>query len=118
MLTYLTNTAGFLAVVGMVDYSATKAATIALHEGLRTELKVLHNAPAIRTTLVCPSTTRTNMFKGLRGSSAFLIPVKEPSYVADLVVDAIWAGESRQIVLPTFQSFSCSWLRAFPAGYR
>lgn len=102
----------------MVDYSATKAAAISLHEGLRTELKVHHNAPAIRTTLVCPSTTNTKMFKGLRGSSAFFVPIKEPSYVASLVVDAIWAGESRQIVIPTFQSWSCAWLRAFPASYR
>lgn len=42
--------ASFMTQASSVDYACTKAATLALHEGLNQELKILYNAPSVRTT--------------------------------------------------------------------
>jgi short-subunit dehydrogenase len=42
--------ASFLTQASNVDYGCTKAAALALHEGLTQELKILYNAPLVRTT--------------------------------------------------------------------
>ena len=41
--------ASFVALAGAVDYSCTKAAALAFHEGLTQELKYRYNAPHVRT---------------------------------------------------------------------
>jgi short-subunit dehydrogenase len=41
--------ASFMTQASNVDYACTKAAALALHEGLNQELKILYNAPLVRT---------------------------------------------------------------------
>lgn len=40
----------FMTQASNVDYACTKAATLAFHEGINQELKILYNAPLVRTT--------------------------------------------------------------------
>ena len=94
--------ASFVALAGAVDYSATKAALLALHEGLTQELKHRYKCPQIRTTIVHPSWTKSAITSheairaGLKQAGASLL---EPEDVADAMVKQIVAAKSGQIVL-------------------
>ena len=64
--------AALMAVPGMVDYGASKAASVVLHEGLSAELSA--TAPRVRTILVCQGHVRTPLFEGYDTGSPFLVP--------------------------------------------
>ncbi|KAH6633390.1 hypothetical protein C7974DRAFT_170488 [Boeremia exigua] len=94
--------ASFVALAGAVDYSATKAALLALHEGLTQELKHRYKTPQIKTTIVHPGWTKSALTAheaikaGLNQVGARLL---EPENVADAMVKQILAAKSGQIVL-------------------
>ncbi|KAF3006704.1 hypothetical protein E8E13_009120 [Curvularia kusanoi] len=94
--------ASFVALAGAVDYSATKAALLALHEGLTQELKHRYKCPQIKTTIVHPNWTKSAITAhealkaGLKEAGASLL---EPEVVADAMVKQIIAAKSGQIVL-------------------
>ncbi|KAJ0267388.1 hypothetical protein COL922a_014948, partial [Colletotrichum nupharicola] len=52
MVVTVASQAGYTVTPNMVDYSATKAAAIAFHEGLGAELVTRYNAPRVRTVLI------------------------------------------------------------------
>jgi NAD(P)-dependent dehydrogenase (short-subunit alcohol dehydrogenase family) len=58
--------AAFVGICGTVDYCATKAGTMAFHEGLTQELKHRYKCPEIKTTIVYPNWTTTAMVRKLR----------------------------------------------------
>lgn len=94
--------ASFVALAGAVDYSATKAALLSLHEGLTQELKHRYKCPQIKTTIVHPGWTRSAITAheairaGLKRTGAKLL---EPENVADAMVKQIIAAKSGQVVL-------------------
>jgi all-trans-retinol dehydrogenase (NAD+) len=94
--------ASFVALAGAVDYSCTKAALLAFHEGLTQELKHRYKCPQIKTTIVHPGWTRSAITShpaiqaGLKRVGASLL---EPGDVADAIVKHILAAKSGQIVL-------------------
>jgi all-trans-retinol dehydrogenase (NAD+) len=106
--------ASFVALAGAVDYSASKAALLAFHEGLTQELKHRYNCPQIKTTIVHPGWTKSALTSheaiksGLKQAGATLL---EPEDVADAMVDQIVAAKSGQIVLGPAVSPK---IRAFP----
>lgn len=106
--------ASFVALAGAVDYSATKAALLALHEGLNQELKYRYKCPEIKTTIVHPGWTRSAITSheaikaGLERAGASLL---EPEDVADAMVKQIIAAKGGQIVLGPQISPK---IRAFP----
>lgn len=104
----------FFVPAGLVDYAATKAAVMAMHEGLNQELKYRYNAPMIRTTVVHPTYVRTPLTgsweKALVKSSALTM---SPEYVGGEIVKAILSGRSQQVILPRTFAFT-STLRAMP----
>jgi short-subunit dehydrogenase len=102
----------------MVDYAASKAAALALYEGLQTELKHVYKAPRVRCTAVCPGTVGTKMFAGLKPTSEFIMPTLKPEEVADAIVDALWAGEARHISMPWVHRAMLPSLRALPQWWR
>jgi short-subunit dehydrogenase len=102
----------------MADYAASKAAALALHEGLQTELRNIHQAPKVRCTIVCPGTVGTKMFAGLRSSSEFIMPTLSADEVAEAIVSALWAGEARTIDLPWSHKVLFPSLRALPQWWR
>ncbi|KAH7135712.1 hypothetical protein B0J11DRAFT_167651 [Dendryphion nanum] len=104
--------ASFVGLAGMVDYSCTKAALMAFHEGLTQELKHRYNSPQIKTTIVYPHWTRTRLTApledGIRTTRASIV---EPKDVAHAMVRQIIAAKSGQIVLGPGIAAS---IRAFP----
>lgn len=94
--------ASFVALAGAVDYSATKVALLALHEGLNQELKHRYKCPQIKTTIVHPGWTKSaitahdGIKTGLAQAGATLL---EPEDVAAAMVKQIVAAKSGQIVL-------------------
>jgi short-subunit dehydrogenase len=106
--------ASFVALAGAVDYSATKAALLAFHEGLTQELKHRYKCPQIKTTIVHPNWTKTAITShsaieaGLKRVGASLL---EPEDVAEAMVQQIINARSGQIVLGPSISPK---IRAFP----
>jgi all-trans-retinol dehydrogenase (NAD+) len=94
--------ASFVALAGAVDYSCTKAALLAFHEGLTQELKHRYKCPQINTTIVHPGWTRSAITShsaiqaGLKSVGATLL---DPADVADAIVKQVLAAKSGQIVL-------------------
>ena len=107
--------ASFVACAGLVDYCATKAGVLALHEGLTQELKHRYNAPYIKTSIVHPIYVRTKLItsyaNSLQHSRAVVI---EPETVAKAIVKQITSGKSGQIIIPSWMS-PASGARGWPA---
>lgn len=107
--------ASFVGCAGLVDYCATKAGVLALHEGLTQELKHRYNAPFIKTSIVHPIYVRTKLITSyadsLRRNRAIVI---EPETVSNAIVKQILSGRSGQIVLPWWMS-AASGARGWPA---
>ncbi|OQD97806.1 hypothetical protein PENSOL_c011G01182 [Penicillium solitum] len=103
----------FMAQASNVDYSCTKAATLAFHEGINQELKVLYNAPSVRTSIIHPSWVRTPMISKLSNNPSFKASILEPEEVAHAIVNQILSGYGGQIILPEGGSWVSS-VRGFP----
>ncbi|KAJ4998527.1 Cytochrome P450 monooygenase 1 [Colletotrichum sp. SAR 10_66] len=98
----------------LVDYCASKAASVTFHEGLNCELKTKYKADGIITTIVQPSWVRTNMSP----KNADEIEEKQgkmlsPKEVADRTLAQVFACRGAQIVLPEKVWFFTT-LRAWP----
>ncbi|KAF2443650.1 dehydrogenase/reductase SDR family member 8 precursor [Karstenula rhodostoma CBS 690.94] len=92
--------ASYWGVGGMVDYCATKAAVLCLHEGLVQEVRQKHKAPNILFTSVHPNFVRTPLVEPyapkLSGQSLL-----EPTEVADAIAEQVLSCAGGQIYLPT-----------------
>lgn len=97
---------GHLATAGVVDYAATKAAAIAIYEGLQTEMKHFYKAPAVRISCLCPSAVKTAMFQGIKTSSNFFMPALVPEDLATTITNIVWSGEAQNISTPAFAYIS------------
>ncbi|CAM1506952.1 Fc.00g065930.m01.CDS01 [Cosmosporella sp. VM-42] len=116
MVVTVTSYAAWTPIPNMVDYGASKAASMALHEGLTAELATRHKAPKIRTILVHPGHTKTALFTGYDQKSDFMVPHLEPESVADAVVKQMLTGRSGKVVLPE-TGLWLSALRCLPDWY-
>ncbi|KAL9070872.1 MAG: hypothetical protein Q9157_005665 [Trypethelium eluteriae] len=105
------------ATARLVDYSASKAAALAVYEGLHSELKHVYNAPKVRVSCVAPCVVDTEMFRGIKAPSNFLVPRLRPREVADLIAETLWMGESRNLMVPAFAYISPP-TRALPEWWR
>ena len=116
----IASMASFVTAAGLVDYCASKAGALALHEGLGQELKHRFSAPEIKTSIVQPTYVQTkliNSFAGsLQSSRALVI---RPETVSNAIVKQILSGRSGQIVLPGWMGAAGgargwpSWLQEF-----
>jgi NAD(P)-dependent dehydrogenase (short-subunit alcohol dehydrogenase family) len=95
----IASAGGLVGTARLTDYCASKFAAVGFDESLRLELARL-GAP-IRTTVVCPFYVSTGMFAGVKTRFPRLLPILEPGYVADRIVDAI-RRDRRRVVLPRF----------------
>jgi all-trans-retinol dehydrogenase (NAD+) len=106
--------ASFVSLAAAVDYSCTKSAVLAFHEGLGQELKHRYKCPQIKTTIVHPGWTKSAITahsaiqEGLKNAGAKLL---EADDVADAMVKQIIAAQSGQIILGPAMS---SRIRALP----
>jgi len=110
----LASMASYTGPPELVDYAASKAAVLAIHEGLVSELKHRYDAPEIKTTCVHPIYVRTNLIstwqQSLKEKRALVI---QPQTVADAIVNQILRGTSDQLFLPSWMSAG-TLIRAFP----
>ncbi|KAM4864853.1 short-chain dehydrogenase/reductase family 16C member 6-like [Thomomys bottae] len=101
-LVCISSVAGVAGFSGLSDYSATKFAAFGLTESLFFELNLLEKAN-IKTTIICPFLIRTGMFDGCVSRFPLLLPILEPKYVAQKIIDAI-LEEKVYCILPKFAS--------------
>ncbi|XP_050682315.1 short-chain dehydrogenase/reductase family 16C member 6 [Leptidea sinapis] len=85
----VSSVAGLLGTYRCTDYSATKFATVGFHESLYTEIRA-HGHSTVHATLVCPYYINTGMFDGV---TPRLMPMLEPDYVAETMIDSIRKNE-------------------------
>lgn len=110
--------ASFVALAGAVDYSCTKAALLAFHEGLTTELKHRYKCPQILTSIIHPNWTKSAITsheaisEGLKKAGAKLWETED---VAEVIVNQIVSVKSGQIVLGPSMS---SKIRALPLWFQ
>jgi short-subunit dehydrogenase len=116
MVVTLSSIGSWASLPDMVDYSASKAAALAFHEGLSGELKFRYNAPRVRTVTVHPGHTQTALFAGFEQGSSFVTPTLHPDTVAEAVVRQVLTGRSGTIVIPEAGSM-VSMVRGLPDWY-
>ncbi|KAK1810203.1 hypothetical protein LTR12_015436 [Friedmanniomyces endolithicus] len=114
----ISSVLGKLGASHLADYTASKAALIALHASLRAELAsptAPEGAERIRTVLVTPGQLSTTLFAGVQTPSSFLGPVVEVVELAGEIVRMVDAGESGEISMPLYARY-IEWLHVLPAG--
>jgi all-trans-retinol dehydrogenase (NAD+) len=89
----IASAAGLIGVARMTDYAASKWAAVGFDESLRVELR--HQAPGVKTTVVCPYFIDTGMFEGVKSRFPSLLPILREEDVGKRVVEAIAANRSR-----------------------
>jgi all-trans-retinol dehydrogenase (NAD+) len=94
--------ASFVSLAGAVDYSCTKAALLAFHEGLGQELKHRYKCPQIKTTLVHPGWTKSHItaHPAIQGGLKKIgVKLLEAEDVAKAMVKQIIAARGGQVIL-------------------
>lgn len=106
--------AGFTTCPGMVDYAGTKAAAVAFHEGLTSELVVRYNAAKIRTLCICPNFVHTKLAEGFKNDSHFLNPTLYPETVVEEQFARIWGWEGGLVPVSSVQGIFAMTMRSWP----
>lgn len=97
----IASLASFVSGPGMTPYSGTKAAVLAMHEGLKAEARVIHKAPELQFTVVHPTFADTALvapYKDDLKTQGML--VLDPKVVSDAVVSQVMSGRGAQIFVP------------------
>ncbi|XP_070534970.1 epidermal retinol dehydrogenase 2-like [Ptychodera flava] len=84
-LVTIASLAGSCGCPGVVEHCASKFAAVGLHESLMLEMDI-QKVTGVHTTLVQPYFINTGMFDGVKTE---LIPMLDPVYVADKVLQAV-----------------------------
>lgn len=110
----IASLASFIAPGEIVDYSCTKAAALAFHEGLTQELKHWHKVGKVRTSIIHPLWVRTPMISILTGAGGhFKQRLLTPEMVSSAVVKQVVTQTSGQVILP-LSHVPLAFLRALP----
>jgi all-trans-retinol dehydrogenase (NAD+) len=87
----VSSAAGTIGVVGLADYCASKWGASGFLESLRFELRSLNSS--VQTTLVQPFFIATPLFRGARTRFPLILPILQPEYVAEQIVQAVLTGK-------------------------
>ncbi|XP_006888956.1 PREDICTED: short-chain dehydrogenase/reductase family 16C member 6-like [Elephantulus edwardii] len=87
-LVCISSAAGQIGTNGLVDYSASKFAACGTAEALFFELN-LQRKTKIKITIVCPYFINTGMFDGCATKYPLLLPLLEPEFATQTIVNAI-----------------------------
>ncbi|CAG8959624.1 hypothetical protein HYFRA_00001527 [Hymenoscyphus fraxineus] len=110
----IASMASFVTIAQNVDYSCSKVAVLAFHEGLRQELDHRYNARLVRTSIIHPFWVRTPLVAPLEKlSKDFPKVILNAQDVADKIVAQVASGYGGQIVMPR-QLAIASLLRGLP----
>ncbi|RNA42644.1 epidermal retinol dehydrogenase 2-like [Brachionus plicatilis] len=99
-LVTIASCAGMFGAAGLVDYCSSKFAAVGFDEALRNELLRIEKT-GVKTTVVCPNVINTGMFQGFKVAG---LPLLEPEYVADKVVEAVLTNQEL-LMLPRMTYF-------------
>ncbi|XP_048214391.1 epidermal retinol dehydrogenase 2 [Perognathus longimembris pacificus] len=102
-LVCISSSAGLVGVNGLADYCASKFAALGFAESVFLETYV-QNHRGIKTTIVCPFFIKTGMFDGCTTGCPSLLPILEPEYAVEKIVEAI-LQEKVYLYLPKFLYF-------------
>ncbi|XP_045570541.1 short chain dehydrogenase/reductase family 16C, member 5a isoform X1 [Salmo salar] len=87
-LVSIASSAGLIGVNGLADYCASKFAAIGFAESVALEL-LATGKDGVKTTIVCPYFINTGMFDGCNTKWPLLLPILDPDYVANKIIEAI-----------------------------
>jgi len=90
--------AGLFGVTGLADYCASKHGAVGFDESLRCEIYV-QGKTGVKTTVVCPYYINTGMFQGVQTRFPNLLPIVEPEYAVQKIMEAILTNQV-QLLLP------------------
>jgi len=108
----IASAAGIVGTSRLVDYCASKHAAVGFDEALRLELR--RAGSRVKTTVVCPFYISTGMFAGVKTRVPLLLPILEPEYAVNRIVEAV-RRDRRRLVMPRFVYLT--WLvRILPIG--
>ncbi|XP_055968001.1 epidermal retinol dehydrogenase 2 isoform X2 [Sorex fumeus] len=99
-LVCISSAAGLVGINGLADYCASKFAAFGFAESVLVEL-FGQKKGGIKTTIVCPFFINTGMFDGCSTGFPLLLPILEPEYAANKIVDAI-LQEQVYLYMPRF----------------
>lgn len=83
----IASMAGKVGVAGLVDYCASKHGAVGFNDSLASELYAL--GKNVKTTVVCPIYINTGMFDGAETKWPTLLPIMEPEYVVECIMEAV-----------------------------
>jgi all-trans-retinol dehydrogenase (NAD+) len=110
----MASLASFIALATAADYSATKAGALSFHESLTAEIKHIHKAPGILTTVVHPNFARTpltaDISDRLERSGVQLLSSEQ---IADELVGQIEGRRGGQLIIPRSATLVSS-IRGWP----
>lgn len=92
--------ASFVAIPNSVEYSATKAGALAFHEGLACEIKHVHKARGVVTSVVHPNFAKTGMTTPHAGSIEKTQKMLTVEDVTGPMLAQIFSGRGGQLVVP------------------
>ncbi len=113
-LVTIASSAGWIGVNSLVDYCASKFATVGFDEAIRMELRK-DKIDGVKTTVVCPFYINTGMFKGAKSRFKFILPILDENYVAEKVVKAVI--KKRAVLKMPLIIYTVPLLRFLPAKY-
>ncbi|XP_043833400.1 epidermal retinol dehydrogenase 2 [Dromiciops gliroides] len=102
-LVCISSSAGLVGVNRLSDYCASKFAAFGFAESMFLELLAQGNT-GIKTTIVCPFFIKTGMFEGCTTENPLMLPILEPDYVVNKIINAI-LEEQVYLYLPRFLYF-------------
>jgi len=100
----IASMAGKTGTAGLVDYCASKFGAVGFAESLLAEVHAL-GKDGVHVTTICPYYIDTGMFEGVETYAPRLLPILEPSYVIDQIMEAILTNKE-ELILPRF----CYWV--------
>ncbi|KAL4807007.1 hypothetical protein BDV18DRAFT_136658 [Aspergillus unguis] len=118
MVVTVASQAGYTVTPNMVDYSATKSAAIAFHEGLGAELVSRYNAPRVRTVLITQSFVRTALIEKLTPEDTWFNPLLNAETVAENIVNQVLSGQSGHVLVPGSTGYLAKCFRGLPQWFQ
>jgi len=94
------SVAGKFGSPGLLDYCASKFASVGIDSALRTELYQLKKT-GVHTTCVCPGFITTGLFSGLENTlfARVFVPTLTPEYAASKIMEAVLTNQ-QMLIMP------------------
>ncbi|XP_066187471.1 epidermal retinol dehydrogenase 2 [Sylvia atricapilla] len=96
-LVSIASCAGMCGGSQVSDYCASKFAAIGFAESIDMEMRVLRKT-GVKTTIVCPYIINTGMFNGVISKWPRMLPILDPEYVAERIINGVRQNQEMLII--------------------